>query len=188
LAESFSLIGIPNGGYARAPELHEQSRYVIRSPGSTPSCVEPSTDNSAVGCSDSEGGNRCQFSPPVNDHPLDLAGALEDREDSGRAVSFRRSAARIGLWYWHRISEGGGGFLPPRICCRARGVVQEGAANPWYQLSAEYCAEVHRRDIFADLPGHAPGAAMAHGRAAHGPGAEECPWNPAGRCRPDTAA
>jgi hypothetical protein len=45
------------GGYARAPELHEQSRYVIRSPGSTPSCVEPSTDNSAVGCSNSEGGN-----------------------------------------------------------------------------------------------------------------------------------
>ena len=60
--------------------------------------------------------------------------------------------------------------------------------KPWYQLSAEYCAEVHRRYIFADLPGHAPRAAMAHGRAAHGPNAEECPWNPAGRCRPDTAA
>ena len=29
----------------------------------------------------------CQFSPPVNDHQLDLAGALEDREDSGRSVS-----------------------------------------------------------------------------------------------------
>ena len=29
----------------------------------------------------------CQFSPPVNDHQLDLTGALEDREDSGRSVS-----------------------------------------------------------------------------------------------------
>jgi hypothetical protein len=84
---------------------------------------------------------------------------------------------------------GGRRRLPAaRICCRARGVAQEGAANPWYQPSAEYCAEVHRRYIVADLPAHAPRAAMAHGRAAHGPNAEECPWNPAGRCRPDTAA
>ena len=58
---------------------------------------------------------------------------------------------------------GGRRRLPAaRICCRAPGVAQEGAANPWYQLSAQYCAEVHRRYIFADLPAHAPRAAMAH--------------------------
>ena len=48
----------------------------------------------------------CQFSPPVNDHPLDLAGALEDREDSGRAGSFRRSADRRSPWYQHGSSTG----------------------------------------------------------------------------------
>ena len=39
-----------------------QSRYVSKSPGSSPGYAKPSTDNSAVGCSNSEGGNTCVLS------------------------------------------------------------------------------------------------------------------------------
>jgi hypothetical protein len=48
----------------------------------------------------------CQFSPPVNDHPPDLAGALKDREDSGLTGSFRRSADCRSPWYQHGSSTG----------------------------------------------------------------------------------
>ncbi len=114
----------------------------------------------------------CQFSPPVNDHPLDLAGALEDREDSGRAVSFRRSAARMGLWYQHGSSTGfrraAAVSCRPAYVAEHRGSPRKAPQTPGISC-AEYCAEVHRRYIFADLPGHVPRAAMAHERAAHGP-------------------
>ena len=40
----------------RAPlSRNQQSRYVIKLPGFSPTCAKPSTDSSAVGCSNSEG-------------------------------------------------------------------------------------------------------------------------------------
>jgi hypothetical protein len=80
-----------NGGSARAPELHEQSRHVIRSPGSTPSCVEPSTDNSAVGCSNSEGGNtwsrdRLRGGPHLPPAQLSLASRYRPPVSPGTAA------------------------------------------------------------------------------------------------------
>jgi hypothetical protein len=44
---------------ANTPSRNEQSRYVIKLPGSSPSSAKPSTDSSAVGCSNSEGVNIC---------------------------------------------------------------------------------------------------------------------------------
>jgi hypothetical protein len=43
---------------------------------------------------------------PPDDHPLDLAGALEDREDRGLRDSFRRSVACQGPWCQHGFSTG----------------------------------------------------------------------------------
>jgi hypothetical protein len=62
-----TLIGPPkpyptavhNGGYARALSCNRQSHYVIRLRRSSPTCAGPSTDSSAIECSNSEGGNIC---------------------------------------------------------------------------------------------------------------------------------
>jgi hypothetical protein len=45
------------GGYARPPELCRRSRYAIRLPAILQGCAESSADNSAAGCSGSEGGS-----------------------------------------------------------------------------------------------------------------------------------
>jgi hypothetical protein len=77
------------GGYARSPKLRQQSRYVISAPGSSPSCAEPSTDNSAVGCSNSEGGNtrtvdRSSRRPTAASRPVKASQAISPRVRTGR--------------------------------------------------------------------------------------------------------
>ena len=89
----------------------------------------------------------------ADDHALDLGGPLEDGEDSGLASSFRRSAAARGPWYQHGISTGFSRVR--RFPAALRMLPSMGGRGPrmrrrpWQPLSAEYCAEVHRRYIFA---------------------------------------